>query len=380
MQCANSTHRRASCLTIHNDPPSTVDKGIVEVENCELRIGDEQVGLLVINTNRASIRNNRMRVIEPPQNAFNNKVQDLRARSGLVNALISGITFRAPTPAEAEKPLERATVLTDQPQPPPPPQKKVTPRTLVKRETNVQLLVRDKELRFTTEPALVKEWQTLLAGRPPQAADEKAVIQHVRKLAEEVILGQVEATGTLKAFLNGLQEEVAASASQGIAVAGTVVHEVTITGNTLSGVSQGIHVGVSHHDVARTNPDRGGRVVVTGNHVDVHAVIGATRSRHAIFVGNADSIVVRDNYASLTRFAGTSGLPIDGIRLFGYFGRYMNVRENHVERFGVGILVHLRGDAPAKKPMWQIHDNFTANATQSVLTNHNFIESKGNIS
>ena len=372
VQCANSTRRRASCLTIHNDPPNSVDKGIVEVENCEFRIGDEQVGLLVINTNRASIRNNRMRVIEPRQNAFQLKVQDRSARTGFIESLISGISFRAP---KEEKAVERKTDVVE-------PQRltKALPRSGSKRNPNVRVAVRDKALSFTTDNALVPEWEKLLAANPPQVADEKGVVRHVRELAENLLLGNDEATGPRRVFLTGLQEEVAASASQGITVAGTVVHEVTIAGNTLSGVSQGIHVGVSHHDVARTNPDRGGRIVVTGNRVDVHAVVGATRSRHAIFVGNADSIVVRDNYASLTRFAGTSGLPIDGIRLFGYFGRYLNVRENHVDRFGVGILVHLRGDAPAKKPMWQVHDNFTASATQSVEKNHDFIEAKGNIS
>jgi hypothetical protein len=127
-------------------------------------------------------------------------------------------------------------------------------------------------------------------------------------------------------------------------------------------------------------PDRGGRVVITSNHIHVHAVVGATRSRHAIFVGNADSIVVRENFAKLTRYAGTSGLPIDGIRLFGYFGRYINVRENEVEKFGVGVLVELRGEPPQKKAMWQVHDNFTANATDSVIANHPWIDAKGNLS
>lgn len=378
VQCPNASRRRAACLTIHNDPPSTADKGIVEVENCDLRIGDEQVGLLVINTNRASIRNNRMRVLPPTSRGFNGKIQDLTSRSNLVRALISGISFR--TANDQIKEADELTRGADDPTPEPGPQKKAVTRGLPKRESNVKLIVREKELRFKTDPSLVPEWEKLLRTNPPEKDDEREVVKHVRKVAEDLVLGKTEAPGPIQVFLLGLQQEEASSASQGITVGGTVIEEVTISGNTLTGVSQGIHVGVSHHDITQSDPDRAKRVVITGNHVIVHAVVGATRSRHAIFVGNADSIVVRDNYAKLTRFAGTNDLPIDGIRLFGYFGRYINVRENHVDRFGPGILVHLRGEAPEKKPMWQIHDNFTANATQAVFKNHEFFDVKGNLS
>jgi hypothetical protein len=380
VECPSATSRRAACLTIHNDPPSSADKGIVEVENCELRIGDEQVGLLVINTNRATIRNNRMRVLPSSPSAFKRKVQDLKARSGMIDALVSGVTFRAPARKVEAQPQTLAARADGTTPEVSDATKKLVARPRPGRESNVQFVLRDKELRFNTDASLVKDWEKLLRANPPAQDEEKDVTQHVRKIALNLILGQTEATGQLNDFLKGLEQEAASSASQGITVAGTVVEEVTISGNTLSGVSQGIHVGVSRHDLTRTKPDRAGRVVVTGNHVHVHAVVGATRSRHAIFIGNADSIVVRDNYAKLTRFTGTTGLPIDGIRLYGYFGRFLNVRENHVERFAIGILVHLRGDAPDKKPMWQVYDNFTANATQSVLKNHDFIDAKGNIS
>jgi hypothetical protein len=383
VECPNATRRRAACLTIHNDPPSTVDKGIVEVENCELRIGDEQVGLLVINTNRATIRNNRMRVLAAT-GGFNGKLQDFNSRSGLVRALISDVTFRVPPKlAEIKGPVDGLTrgagdtaTEIDNPEP----RKKLLKRGLPGRETNVKIVVREKELRFRTDSLLVKEWEKLLRANPPETDDEKEVTRQVRKIAEDLVMGKRKVTGPLDDFITGLQQEEASSASQGITVAGTVIEEVNITGNTLSGVSQGIHVGVSHHDLTQSDADHARRVVVTGNHIHVHAVVGATRSRHAIFVGNADSIVVRDNYAKLTRFTGTTDLPIDGIRLFGYFGRYLNVRENHVDRFGIGILVNLRGDAPSKKPMWQVHDNFTANATQAVVKNHEFIDVKGNLS
>jgi hypothetical protein len=170
-------------------------------------------------------------------------------------------------------------------------------------------------------------------------------------------------------------------ASQGITVAGRAAAEVHIRGNTVKGVAQGIHVGVSHPDLARKNPDRAGRVVIADNVVEVVAAVGATRSRHAIFAGNCDSVLVCDNFASLTRRAGFTGKPIrriEAIRLFGYFGRYLLVRDNHVAEFSIGVTVEPRGTL-AGAPMWHVTDNFTAGATLPVQANSPVVKS-GNIS
>ncbi|HEY0141006.1 MAG TPA: DUF6519 domain-containing protein [Thermoanaerobaculia bacterium] len=367
LQCANSTSRRASCLTIHNTTPLTSDKGLVDVENCEMRIGDEQVGLLVVNTHRASIRNNRLRVLAPSQRGFNGKITDKKSRSGLIDGLIGNITF---TPAKREQPpAEAKPALT---------RGKKGVR-LPNREANFVTTIGDRELRFATERKLVQPLQDLLKRRPPEKTDERSVAQHLRKIGEDLVMGRERPAGALSDFLKELQEEEVSSASQGIVVGGTVGDEVSIAGNTILGASQGIHVGLSHADPARTNPDRGGRVSITRNHVHVHAVLGATRSRHGLFVGNADSIVIRDNYMLLSRFTGLKEAPIDGIRLFGHFGRYINVRENHVDQFGVGVTVVLRGAAPDKKPMWQVYENFLANANLPLFKNHEWIDAKGNL-
>lgn len=365
VQCANGTSRRATCLTVRNDAP-----GIVDVENCELRVGDEQVGILVVNAQRANIRNNRVRVLPPTERGFKRKITDLRARAGLVNGLIGSMSFartkQEPAAGGAGTPAVKV----------------MKPRKVVRlpnREPNFRLAVGDRELRFTTDRKLVQPMQDLLKKRPPQATDERTVMKHIRKVGEDLVMGREQPQGALADFFVALEAEETSSASQGIVVAGRIADEAIIAGNTIIGASQGIHVGVSHADPARKNPDRGGRVTVTGNHVHVHAVLGATRSRHAIFVGNADSITVRDNYSKLTRFTGVADLPIDGIRLTGYFGRYINVRENHIDQFGVGVNVELRGEPPSKKPMWQVHDNFLANADLPVFKNHDWIENKGNL-
>ena len=372
VDCLQGVTRRATCLTIRNDQPVGANAGLAEVENCHLHVGNQQVGLLVVNARRSVIRNNRIRVKPAPANFFNLQVQDKATRSAMMSALASGITFRTP-PKPAPPPP---------PPPPPPTDGRPTPpksrfKRIVPREANFKLAIGDRELRFATDSKMEKSWQQLLIARPPQATDEKAVIEHVRGLAEQAILGQIQAVGGIQDVITDIRIQNAAAMSQGITVAGRVLDEAVITGNTIIGASQGIHVGLSHHDPPRTNPDRGERVHISGNQVHIAAVVGATRSRHGIFVGNANSIVVRENYTTLTRFAGMLEANIDGIRLFGYFGRYINVRENHIDRFHTGVQVTVRGE-PADNPMWQVYDNFTANADQSVVKNHSSVKTQGN--
>lgn len=374
VDCAAGVVRRATCLTIRNDQPVADNAGLVEVANCHLHVGEQQVGLLVVNARRSIIRDNRIRVKPSPQNFFLQKVQNKAARSAMASALASGISFRQAKKDAATR-VETETD-TGGEKPKPTRGKKVSLRV----EPNLRLPMGDKELRFATPSFLEEAWQQLLNARPPKDLDEKAVIEHVQALAEQALLGQIPVSGALKDAVDSLKLPDAVAMSQGITVGGRLFDEVTITGNTIVGASQGIHVGLSHHDPARTNPDRGERVLIRGNQVHVAAVGGATRSRHGIFVGNADSIVVRENYATLTTVPALEDVDVDGIRLFGYFGRYINVRENHTDQFPIGIQVIVRGE-PAKKPMWQVFDNFTANASQSVFKENNpLVVVSGNVS
>lgn len=122
-------------------------------------------------------------------------------------------------------------------------------------------------------------------------------------------------------------------AAQGIVVGGSIAPDVRILNNTLKNVLQGIHVGVSHHETSRGDPDRIGSLLILGNTIHVafpNISRRIIKERHGIFVGNCNSLVIENNFLSLQRFSTTANSDIDGIRLYGFLGRRVIIRQNHL--------------------------------------------------
>jgi hypothetical protein len=332
-----------------------------------------------------------MRVVAAPKlalQAFQVKMQNKAARAAVTNAMVSGVTLfdkeAKPKPAPAAGAVTRtgaaAAVV--------PPKRVVHPPVLAIAH-NVTVPVTERhELRFAAEPAVRDSFRAAL--KPEDlTTDVKKLTANVQRVASKFVLDLKAAPVAIQGWLEAISKTTCAS--QGITIAGTEVVEAIVEDNTVIGAAQAIHVAVSHENPlkAAAGVDRMERVTVTGNDIHVYAAVGYTRSRHAIFVGNADSVVVRENYAKITRFTGTLEHPIDGIRVFGHFGRYVNVRENHLaairrnaqesySRFTVGVLFALRGTAPSKKPMWLIKDNLVERSDTPVSSNHVSMITEGN--
>ncbi|HEX9982029.1 MAG TPA: DUF6519 domain-containing protein [Thermoanaerobaculia bacterium] len=356
LECASSTRRRASCVTINNTFPVPLEKGLVEVESCDFKIGDQQVGLLVVNSRNVSVLNNRMRVGNAAP--FAQKLQDFDARAGFVDALYSGLSLtNSGAPVEDDPPA-------------PDPDEQPAHRGWTRRSPNVSVAPPNddgKRVRFLTQPTLVSSWPALILAQPAaNFANPKTLEALMYKLATQILFGPpANAANAFKNWRASISSIGFGSPSQGITIAGRIADQVRISGNFVNGPAQGIHVGVSHADPARTDEDMAGRIVIDHNRIIVFAQAGATRSWHGIFVGNASSIVVRDNHLQLVRSAGTVGMNIDAIRLFGFFGRFINVRENHAAGFNFGTTVVRRGATPSS-PMWQVVDNMFESADIQV--------------
>jgi hypothetical protein len=157
--------------------------------------------------------------------------------------------------------------------------------------------------------------------------------------------------------------------AQGIVVVGLRAGEVRIDNNVITDFAQGIHVGLSKSG-PRTggNVQQAGRVQIGGNSVVLWIGPGVFRERHAVFVGNADNILVQGNSLSLARDALSSGVLVDGVRLFGYFGRYIMVRDNYIPSFGTGIRITPRGTeyTPATR-FWRVTDNAVLFSSQAPV-------------
>ncbi len=407
VECAPAPVRAVSCITVNNKPAGNdADRCLLEVQGCHFRIGDQQVGLLVVNAQRAIVRGNRMRVVPPTAKVFDFKMQNLAARSAVVRSMFSGVTVVDKeveagqiAAAKAEKDQAASTRVVGQPAAPAAsvvPARSTGARVeALTRPPNVKLPITDKlEVRFHADRNLADALTSAL--KPAEiTADVRKLSMAIRQVAEKFVSDPNAAPVAVKSWLQAVARTTCAS--QGITIAGTEVMEAIVEDNTIVGAAQAIHIGVSHEspvlagNLAAAGPvDRMERVTVTGNHLHVYAVVGYTRSRHAIFVGNADSVVVRENHAKLTRFTGTLEHLIDGIRVFGNFGRYISVRENHlttvqpnpqvaISRFNIGVLFQLRGPAPVNRPLWHVRDNLLEKTDPTVLSNTTLLFIDGNL-
>ncbi len=158
-------------------------------------------------------------------------------------------------------------------------------------------------------------------------------------------------------------------ASQGIVVGGRNAPDVRIKNNTIEGVLQGIHVGVSHREASHGTADQAGTVSIVDNRIRILLSSLARRDRHAIFVGNCDTLYLENNQATVQRFGNTTAVPIDGISVHGVLGLMMIVRQNHLQNFTVGVRVTPLFRPPTNRTtfQWLVAQNMMPNSAHTVI-------------
>jgi len=143
---------------------------------------------------------------------------------------------------------------------------------------------------------------------------------------------------------------------------------VRISGNYIRDVVQGIHVGLSHRELHRGTPDVIDRLAISENTVHILLLNTNRGERHAIFVGSCASVSVTYNYAYLHRIGSNAMQAIEGLRLFGAFGRRILIRGNHFADFNNGIYLRILTTYAAQTGLqWVIDDNFAESATGAVI-------------
>lgn len=408
LQCAGGTRRDAACLVALNPdaPLRRVPPASVTIRGCEARVGDRQIGILLVNPGHAVVEGNHVHVHGRTVAAV-----DLEALmkdpdfQRYVNDVVAGLRG----------------ALEVQPEP--------VPGTDTPRSWGVYLGPWWRRWHEGLMDGLAGGTLRSFAGPPPAAlphgrrASSAAPVRGDETGAgrggeEVIVVGQ---SGALERYLLRLL----AVASQGIVVGGAVAGDVAVRDNRVEGVLQGVHVGLSHarplaekdgraerreekegrveprdeHEVEdrRRGPDRVDRAVVTGNEILVHVPFGErTLAPHGIFIGNCHSVRVTDNRAACT----DTGLHrarvldprrqtqkhvqvlqrtymarhgTDGIRAYGYYGPLLLVRDNHVEDFTTGVLVSVLNppnpdlEFPWRRRLWRVAHNVAAHAFRDVV-------------
>lgn len=353
LKCAAGARRAASCINVRDAP--VYDRNImgsniepvasVRINECDLHMGHQQVGILLVNVLRAQVGNNILQVSKKPGSLTLPVLLQNREYRSAVRALM----IREPV---LGRPKNNDVFLSSD---------------------TVGISAGKGYVWFKTDTSLTDVWYKWFERNPPKGVqNDRDLLLHLIKIADNVLLNQgilVSIDGRVfrgfKYWYGWLSHSNPAAGSQGIVVAGSIARDIQVLNNKIWGVVQGIHVGVSQRAGTSGAPDMAGTVHIRDNNIGI-LLSPVVRDRHGIFVGNCDSLIVQDNYARVKRFPVTSEVSIDGIRIYGHLGRMMVVRQNHLVGSTVGIRVKaLSGDEG--KPQWIVTDNVAPNSKSAVL-------------
>jgi hypothetical protein len=349
-KCAGGATRAASCLTVIDtcaDDPSptrTIRPSVVRVRDCDFRIGHSQVGMLLINPGRARVQDNRLSVVPKSKSlSLPQMLRDKAFRAKARKLLVAGAKIGAGRSGKDVAVVESGGY----------------------------------RVSFKTDKTLAKQWQTLVKEQPPRQPIRSGedLLKHVKFLADKVLTSGGRSAGTVnfRDWYKRLKQQNPAVASQGIVLAGHLVSDVRVTGNSIKGVLQGVHLGVSKRESSRGTPLRAGTVTIADNHIGVLLPPAERNERFGIFVGNCDSVLVDNNYVRLKRFGATGKVHVEGIRVWGHLGKKMIVRQNHFVDFSLGVRVKPLNLSQHDQPLWLVMENVASvQAPSKVQTSRNF--------
>jgi len=237
------------------------------------------------------------------------------------------------------------------------------------RSRNVAVPYESRAVHFKTDAALVKAWQTYVSKNPPPAnLSERELELHLKQAADQILLnqGQAAGTGLFKSWYQKMESFLPAVAYQGIVCAGRAAADLRIANNSIHGVGQGIHIGLSHDKPEAAEPYMAGRIRISGNHIVTYSSAENFGGRHGIFVGNCDSLDIESNYIGNERFPKDLDLPLDAMQVKGHFGKMLQIRRNHTKNCETGVYARA-ADPIQGSHLWLIGDNMLEDAVEPAV-------------
>jgi hypothetical protein len=183
-------------------------------------------------------------------------------------------------------------------------------------------------------------WQSVIAAAAPGAAlDPRKVVRTAAKrlVVDEAFRNRFPDVARWWAGLAAVQMPAMA---QAVVIGGRVARHVMVRGNTIAGAVEAVRVGVSHETTGPRQPyDTAGAVMVDGNVITMRIPVEQTNARLAVFVGNADHVVVADNDVSAPGAAPEERKIREGVVVHGHLGPMVQVRANLLRNCAAGIHV-----------------------------------------
>jgi hypothetical protein len=235
--------------------------------------------------------------------------------------------------------------------------------------TRVAVKIGQQDMSFATTPGGTTTWPTLLQTSYPS-------MRHFQNDVDRVFRGIFSghaitaALPLLNFFKNRIIQRRVAVMAQAIVVAGTDVGPVRVDANRIDDAIQGIHVGASGAGRPRSGPPFvAGATTISGNTINILVPPEGARARHAIFVGNVDRLRVIGNDMRYESRAEGDKLKTDGLRVYGFIGQAMTIRDNVLESFPGGMMLTLLTEFFLEVPpprMWAVEDNLILGASPQI--------------
>jgi hypothetical protein len=296
LKCASAPSRGATCLTVRNG----TSQGAARVQHCRLQPGHQQSGILLVNVARSQVEDNVIRVEQTARLSRNELISDPQTRSSLRALLITEARLGAASEGQSKG--------------------------------NVTFKAGGQEINLRVKGSLKGAWSALLAANPPARVEKPgALLAHVKNLADQIVVNEEfgNRIRPFRDFFGAVFQQAPNVGSQGITVGGEAANEVRIINNTIENVLQGIHVGMSRG--ADRLPHSARMVTIAGNTILILlSPLALKRDRHAIFVGNCESLLIENNNARLSRLSQAETLKVDGIRVWGKLGDRALITQNHL--------------------------------------------------
>lgn len=167
-------------------------------------------------------------------------------------------------------------------------------------------------VRFDS-PLAQEQWLAALRAAPSDDTSAAGTARHMKAVAARILRDRTFASRSAPGFLVALGRRNVAAAACGVRVAGTVVGEVTVEGNSFTDTSEAVHVAASFRR-PRGFPLRSVRSFrVLRNDIRLSAPFELEEAPRAIFVGNADRIAISDNQATVSGKRAASGIHLEGV-------------------------------------------------------------------
>ncbi len=351
LRCASDAERTAACIAVRDtafdDSAVPVSAEMVRIHNCDLEVGHQQSGIILINVKRCQVTGNLISAASAPgDKTVETLLQNPRYRSSVRGLMIhdAKLIGQAATKAAAKA-------------------NKVAKPNEIKKIDLVTLSISNRSITFNTDPALAAVWKSWFElDSPLGVQSSKDLLFHMIRIADKVLLNQgsikkknIPFEG-FKTWYDDLKAADGASARQGIVVGGIFADEVTIKDNSINDIHQGIHIGFGQGVAIARDQSKGGIIRISGNNIRV-LLSPTSREREGIFVGSFSSLVIENNYIEIKKFKITERLLTDGIKVRANLGKMAIVRGNHIVEASTPIRfikpINIDG-----KPLYIIEENW----------------------